>query len=88
MSEHPKIGGNAGEVVLQGVGLHKKYGTIVAVEDVDLEIRAGEITAIVGDNGAGKSTLVKMLCGAIRPDGGEIYVGGKQVSLRNPLMAR
>ena len=88
MSEHPKIDGNAGEVVLQGVGLHKKYGTIVAVEDVDLEIRAGEITAIVGDNGAGKSTLVKMLCGAIRPDGGEIYVGGKQVSLRNPLMAR
>jgi fructose transport system ATP-binding protein len=75
-------------VVLRGVNLNKRFGRIVAVDDVDIEIRQGEITAIVGDNGAGKSTVVKMLCGAIRPDSGEIYVGGKQMTLRNPLVAR
>ena len=72
-----------GEVVLSGVGLRKRYGTITAVDDVDIEIRAGEITAVVGDNGAGKSTLVKMLCGAIRPDGGDIYIDGEKVVLRD-----
>jgi ABC-type sugar transport system ATPase subunit len=77
-----------GEVVLKGEGLRKRYGTVTAVDDVDIEIRAGEITAVVGDNGAGKSTLVKMLCGAVRPDAGQIYVGGERVSLRNPLAAR
>ena len=77
-----------GEVVLRGVGLRKRYGTITAVDDVDIEIRAGEITAVVGDNGAGKSTLVKMLCGAIRPDAGDIYIGGEKVALRTPLQAR
>ena len=77
-----------GEVILRGVGLRKKFGTITAVDDVDVEIRAGEITAVVGDNGAGKSTLVKMLCGAVRPDAGEIYIGGERVVLRTPLVAR
>jgi fructose transport system ATP-binding protein len=75
-------------VVLRGAGLRKRYGTITAVDDVDIEIRAGEITAVVGDNGAGKSTLIKMLCGAVRPDAGEVFVGGERVSLRNPLVAR
>jgi fructose transport system ATP-binding protein len=78
----------SGDVVLQAVRLRKQFGRIVAVDDVNIEIRAGEITAIVGDNGAGKSTLVKMLCGAIQPDSGEIYIGGKQMALRNPLVAR
>src|SRR3954466_2906025 len=78
----------SGEVVLRGVGLRKRYGTITAVDDVDIEIRAGEITAVVGDNGAGKSTLIKMLCGVIRPDAGEVFVGSERVALRNPLVAR
>jgi ABC-type sugar transport system ATPase subunit len=78
----------AGEVALRGVGLRKRYGTVTAVDDVDITIRAGEITAVVGDNGAGKSTLVKMLCGAVRPDAGEIYIGDERVVLRNPLVAR
>jgi len=77
-----------GEVVVKAVGLRKRYGTITAVDDVDLEIRAGEITAVVGDNGAGKSTLVKMLCGAVKPDAGEIYIGGERAVLRTPLVAR
>jgi ABC-type sugar transport system ATPase subunit len=78
----------AGDVVLRGVGLRKRYGSVVAVDDVDIEIRAGEVTAVVGDNGAGKSTLVKMLCGAVRPDAGDVYIGEERVVLRNPLVAR
>jgi fructose transport system ATP-binding protein len=74
--------------VLEAVGLHKRFGTIVAVKNVDLQLRAGEITAIVGDNGAGKSTLMKMLCGVVRPDSGEIRVGQQNVVLRTPIDAR
>jgi fructose transport system ATP-binding protein len=78
----------SGEIVLEAAGLRKRYGTITAVENVDLQIRAGEITAIVGDNGAGKSTLMKMLCGVVRPDSGEIRIGEERVVLRTPLDAR
>ncbi|MFN8623348.1 MAG: ATP-binding cassette domain-containing protein [Chloroflexota bacterium] len=75
-------------VALEGRGLRKTYGPITAVDGVDIRIHAGEITAIVGDNGAGKSTLVKMFSGAIVPDGGQILVEGRPVSLRNPQDAR
>src|SRR6266516_2987980 len=77
-----------GEVILRGVGLRKTYGTISALDGVDVEIRAGEITAIVGDNGAGKSTLVKILSGAIKPDGGTIEFVGERVQLTSPTVAR
>src|ERR1700685_2364208 len=76
------------EIVVKGASLRKQSARIVAFDDVDIEIRLGEIKAIVGHNGAGKSTLVKMLCGAIRPDSGDIYVGGELMALRNPLVAR
>jgi len=69
-------------------GLTKRYGTIVAAEDVDVDIGHGEIVAIVGDNGAGKSTLVKMLAGAVTPDQGEIRIDGELTSIRNPMDAR
>lgn len=75
-------------VVLEGRGLRKAYGPITAVDGVDLTVRAGEITAIVGDNGAGKSTLVKMLAGAVEPDAGQILVDGSPAALRSPHDAR
>jgi len=77
-----------GAVVVEGLGLRRTYGSIVAVDGVDISLRAGEITAIVGDNGAGKSTLVKMLCGAVTPTSGEVRVDGERVVLRSPLAAR
>jgi simple sugar transport system ATP-binding protein len=77
-----------GEVILRGVGLRKTYGTITALDGVDVEIRAGEITAIVGDNGAGKTTLVKILSGAIKPDAGLIEFVGEEVHLTSPTVAR
>ena len=69
-------------------GMVKHYGTIRAVEDVDLDIGHGEVLAIVGDNGAGKSTLVKMLAGAVQPDAGEIRVEGVLQRIREPNDAR
>ncbi len=74
--------------LLVGRGLTKRYGTIVAAENVDIEFGAGEIVAIVGDNGAGKSTLVKMISGAVHPDEGEIHVDGEAVTIRTPMEAR
>lgn len=62
----------------------KSYGGLRAIDGVSLEIGRGEIVALVGDNGAGKSTLIKMICGAIRPDGGEILIDGEPVEFRNP----
>jgi ABC-type sugar transport system ATPase subunit len=75
-------------IVLEGRGLHKSYGPVTAVDGVDVSIRAGEITAIVGDNGAGKSTLVKMFAGAVTPDRGSLSVGGQPVSFGSPHDAR
>jgi fructose transport system ATP-binding protein len=71
-----------------GKGLTKSYGPIVACDNVDIDIRPGELTAIVGDNGAGKTTLVKMLTGAIRPDRGTFELRGEPIELRHPLDAR
>jgi simple sugar transport system ATP-binding protein len=74
--------------VVEGRGLVKHYGSIHAVDGIDITIRAGEILAIVGDNGAGKSTLIKMLSGAIEPDRGEILIDGRPRKLRGPNDAR
>lgn len=60
-------------------GVHKHYGTIHAVDGVDLDIRAGELFGLIGHNGAGKSTLFKMLLGLIPSTAGEIRIGGAQV---------
>jgi simple sugar transport system ATP-binding protein len=76
------------EPVLEARGVTKHYGSVLALDDADFSAYAGEIVALIGDNGAGKSTLIKILSGAIRPDRGEILVGGQQVHLTSPLDAR
>jgi ABC-type sugar transport system ATPase subunit len=68
--------------------LWKHYGGVAAVRDVSIDFPAGTVTAIVGDNGAGKSTLVKMLCGAIHPDRGQILIDGAEVRFATPAAAR
>lgn len=62
------------ERAVQVCGVHKAFGGTVALQGIDLDIRAGEIVGLVGDNGAGKSTLVKTIAGVIRPDAGEILI--------------
>lgn len=75
-------------VVYQGTGLTKRFGAVLACENVDITIRRGQLTAIVGDNGAGKSTVVKMMTGVITPDAGTLNLNGSSIRLSNPLDAR
>ena len=77
-----------GEVVYAARGLSKRFGPIEACRAVDLDIRHGRLTAIVGDNGAGKSTLVKMLTGALQPDAGRLVLRGREAHFASPLDAR
>ena len=70
--------------LLSVLGIGKSYGGLKAINDVSLDVLPGEIVALCGDNGAGKSTLVKMLCGALRPDEGEILIKGRPVDFRSP----
>lgn len=69
-------------------GLCKHFGGVHAVQDVDLELRAGEVVGLLGHNGAGKSTLIKMLSGALARDDGDILIDGRTVRLRDPRDAR
>ncbi|MER5455972.1 ATP-binding cassette domain-containing protein [Micromonospora sp. NPDC002389] len=62
----------------------KSYGSVRALTDVNLSLRAGEIIGLVGDNGAGKSTLVKVLSGAHRPDTGSVYLDGVAQEWKSP----
>ena len=57
-------------------GVSKSYGTKVAVEALDLDIRAGELFAFLGPNGAGKTTTIKMMCALLFPTPGAVYIGG------------
>lgn len=69
-------------------GVAKRYGPVVALRSVDLDVEAGVIHALLGANGAGKSTLVKILTGVVAPDSGTIEVRGVAVTLRSPVDAR
>jgi D-xylose transport system ATP-binding protein len=65
-------------------GITKSFGSVQALSEVDFEVRAGEVMALVGDNGAGKSTLIKCIAGTHSADSGEILFDGKPVSIHGP----
>ena len=64
--------------------ISKYFGSVQALTDVDFEVRAGEVMALVGDNGAGKSTLVKCVAGTHAADSGEIFFEGEEVHIHGP----
>lgn len=70
------------------VGVQRRFGTVVALGAADLEVREGEVHAVLGENGAGKSTLMRILAGLDRPDDGEVVVGGLRVDRFDPQTAR
>lgn len=74
--------------VLEARGLGKQFGSVVALEDVSVSLRAGEVTCVVGDNGAGKSVFIKMLCGLIRPSEGLLLLDGAPTDFSSPRQAR
>ena len=75
------------EVRLEVSGIRKQFPGVVALDDVSLRLRAGEIHALLGENGAGKSTLIKILTGVYQPDEGEIRLDGSPVRFVTPRSA-
>ncbi|MGM0366780.1 MAG: ATP-binding cassette domain-containing protein, partial [Actinomycetota bacterium] len=76
------------EKILSAKDISKSFGGTVALDNVDFELNAGEVHALVGENGAGKSTFIKILSGIHKADKGQIYLDGKQVEIANPMAAQ
>jgi D-xylose transport system ATP-binding protein len=74
--------------VLAVRGASKRFGAVVGLDDIDVDVRAGEVLALLGDNGAGKSTLIKCLSGALRLDRGTIEMDGQRVTVNSPADAQ
>src|ERR1700730_3637607 len=72
------------EPLLSFRGVTKRFGGTLAVHEIDLDFRQGEVHALLGANGAGKSTLIKLLAGVHEPDSGEIYLGGQRIDHVRP----
>ena len=80
--------GSATKPLLAMLGLTKRFTATLALDNVDFDVRRGEVHALLGQNGAGKSTLIKILSGAYRPDAGEIYVNGEHADISTPRDAK
>jgi ribose transport system ATP-binding protein len=79
---------NMGEVILTMKGIDKSFPGVHALDHVDLEVRKGEVHALMGENGAGKSTLMKVLTGIYKKDSGTITYEGKEVEFHNTREAQ
>lgn len=78
--------GTAG-TALEARGVSKAYGSVQALEDVDLVVRRATVHGLVGENGSGKSTLTKVLAGVVHPDAGEVFVEGQRMTAFDPRVS-
>ena len=76
------------EYVVELRNITKRFPGVIAMKNMSIQIRPGEIHGLIGENGAGKSTLIKVLTGVYIPEEGEIYVSGEKMNFRNPVQAR
>ena len=74
--------------LLHASAITKSYAGVQALRDGSLELKAGEVHALIGENGAGKSTLIKIITGAVEPDGGELQIGGRAITHNSPREAK
>ncbi|MDO5634689.1 MAG: ABC transporter ATP-binding protein [Micrococcus sp.] len=92
-SARPGGGGSAGgilrrpELAIDAQGLRRSFGKVAAVRDISVQVKPGEVTALVGPNGSGKTTLMLILATLLRPDEGSVCIGGVD-ALSDPLAAR
>ena len=75
------------KIVVRMEQITKIFGSVKALDQVDFELRAGEVHALLGENGSGKSTLIKVLGGIHRMESGQIYLDGKPVSIEDVFTA-
>jgi rhamnose transport system ATP-binding protein len=78
----------AESALLRATDITKSYAGVQALKSASLELRAGEVHALIGENGAGKSTLIKIITGAVSADGGELQIEGKTVTHNSPRVAK
>ena len=79
---------NTTQPLVEMKDIQVSFGGIKAVDHVSIDVKPGEVVGLLGHNGAGKSTLIKVLSGAYKKDGGEIYINGEKVNIQNPRDAR
>lgn len=88
MEKEKTVKNNNSQIVLRMDGVSKRYPGTLAVDNVDFEVKSGEVHALIGENGAGKSTLMKMLAGSFDDYTGDIYLNGEIATLFTPLGAK
>src|ERR671937_2187071 len=77
-----------GELAIDVRGMTKRFGSLVAVDHVDLQVRRGEVCGFLGPNGSGKTTFIRMLCGLLRPDAGSGTCLGHDVITESEAIKR
>jgi ABC-type uncharacterized transport system ATPase subunit len=88
MAAHPADPHSAeGALSAETIGISKRFGDLIALDDVSVRVKAGSVHALLGENGAGKSTLVKCIMGYYLPDQGSVMVAGREVEITSPRQA-